>query len=211
MQFRHLATATLAVGLTGLGSAVPATAAGSPLVAVADESTAIRYLSGGIGLEDRQRLEETAGDFDLKLVFAEPHGEYLADVPVVIEDTHGNAVLRATSQGPWFYAELPPGRYTVAIPQAGAQYTRSVEVPRHGQKEVLIHQQEVFVERPLVSKETPVETPTMTREIVVEKPIGMLRSCPYSSTAYSDGSISCQNGYQYRCDDGTWDSRGRPC
>jgi hypothetical protein len=136
MQFRHLAMATLAVGLTGLGSAAPATAAGLPM---ADESTGIRYLSGGIGLEDRQRLEETAGEFDLKLVFAEPHGEYLADVPVVIEDSHGNAVLRATSQGPWFYAELPPGRYTVAIPQAGPQYTRSVEVPRQGQKEVLIH------------------------------------------------------------------------
>jgi hypothetical protein len=62
-------------------------------------------------VSNRQRLEQDTGDFDLKLVFAEPDGHYLADVPVAIEDSHGDAVLRATSQGPWFYAELPLGHY----------------------------------------------------------------------------------------------------
>jgi hypothetical protein len=211
MQLRHLVLAALAVGSMGLSSVLPVIAAGSPRVTVVDEATDIRYMSGGIGLEDRRRLEQEAGGFDLKLVFAEPHGEYLADVPVVIEDSQGNAVLRATSQGPWFYAELPPGRYTVVLPDADEQYTRSVEVPRHGQEEVLIHRQEVLSERPLTPRETVVETPAITREIVVEKPMGTLRSCAYGSTSYSDGSISCQDGYQYRCDDGAWDSRGRFC
>jgi hypothetical protein len=99
----------------------------------------------------------------------------------------------------------------VVVPQAGERYARSVEVPRHGQKEVLIHQQEVLTERPVVSQETVVETPAITREIVVEKPVNMLQSCTYGSTSYSDGSLSCQDGYQYRCDDGAWDGRGRLC
>jgi hypothetical protein len=136
MDAKHVAVAVLAAGLAGLAPSLSATAACSPAV---NEVTGFRHLSGGVGLEDRQRLEEMASDFDLKLVFAEPDGDYLADVPVMIEDGHGIVVLHATSRGPWFYAKLPPGRYTVAIPQAGAQYTRSVEVPRHGQKEVLIH------------------------------------------------------------------------
>jgi hypothetical protein len=174
-------------------------------------SAGIRYVSGGIGLEDRQHLAQEAGDFDLKLVFAQPDGDYLADVPVVIEDSRGNAILQATSQGPWFYAELPPGQYTVVIPQPGRQYRRAVAVPRHGQKEVLIHQEEVFVERPLVSRETVVEAPTITRETIVEKPLSMLQSCTYGSTSYSDGSLFCQNGYRYRCDDGVWENRGFPC
>jgi hypothetical protein len=209
MQIRHLALASLAAGLTGLGSALPVMAAGSPTVTVVDEVSGIRYLSGGISLEDRQQLEQEAGDFDLKLVFAEPNGDYLADVPVVIEDRHGNAILQATSQGPWFYAELPRGRYTVAIPGEG--YRRSVAIPQRGQKEVLIHQQEVFVERPSVSRETVVEAPTITRETIVEKPLSMLQSCTHGSTSYSDGSLFCQNGYRYRCDDGVWESRGFPC
>src|SRR5262249_51427296 len=35
--------------------------------------------------------------------------------------------------------------------------------------------------------------------------------CFYRGTMYSDGAASCQNGIQYRCDDGTWDKRGGAC
>jgi hypothetical protein len=136
MDMKHVAVAVLAAGLTGLGPSLSATAACSPAF---NEVTGVHHLSGGVGIEARQRLEEMGRDFDLKLVFAEPDGDYLADVPLAIEDGHGNAVLRATSEGPWFYAELPPGHYRVVIAQAGKQYARSVDVPKRGQKEVLIH------------------------------------------------------------------------
>jgi hypothetical protein len=136
MHMKHLAIAVLAAGLAGLGPSLSATAACSPAL---NETNGISYLSGGVGVGARQRLAEEASGFNLKLVFAEPNGDYLADVPVVIEDGHGSALLQATSEGPWFYAELPPGRYSLVIPGPGKQYTRSVEVPRHGQKEVLIH------------------------------------------------------------------------
>jgi hypothetical protein len=64
---------------------------------------------------------------------------------------------------------------------------------------------------PAVTKETIVERPSGNREIVVEKTVPAPRSCIYLSTAYSDGSISCQGGYQYSCDDGTWDFRDLTC
>jgi hypothetical protein len=136
MDVKHVAVAVLAAGLAGLGPSLSATAACSPAV---NEATGLRHLSGGVGLEARQRLAEMGRDFDLKLVFAEPNGDYLADVPLAIEDGHGNTILRATSEGPWFYAQLPPGQYRVVIAQAGKQHARSVEVPKKGQKEVLIH------------------------------------------------------------------------
>jgi hypothetical protein len=68
---------------------------------------------------------------------------------------------------------------------------------------------EIVVEPPTVTREIVVEPPT--REIVVEKPVPGLRSCTYLSTTYSHGSISCQNGYQFRCNDGTWDGRDAAC
>jgi hypothetical protein len=136
MHAKHFAVAVLTAGLAGFGPSLSATAACSPAL---NEAKDFSYLSGGVGIGARQRLEHEASGFNLKLVFAEPNGDYLADVTVVIEDAHGNTVLQATSQGPWFYAELPPGRYTVAIPRGGTQYTRSVGVPSHGQKELLIH------------------------------------------------------------------------
>jgi hypothetical protein len=135
MQRKQLAVAALALGLTGLGPAVGVAADARQI----DEASGVRYMSGGIGIDEQQSMEQAASGFDLKLVFANHAGEYLADIPVVIEDRHGTPILRATSEGPWFYAELAPGRYTVVIPEEGARYARAVEVPRHGQKEVVLH------------------------------------------------------------------------
>jgi hypothetical protein len=64
---------------------------------------------------------------------------------------------------------------------------------------------------PAVTKETIVERPSGNQEIIVEKTVPAPRSCTYLSAIYSDGTISCQGGYQYRCDDGTWDFRDSTC
>ncbi|MEZ5601049.1 MAG: hypothetical protein R3F36_08715 [Candidatus Competibacteraceae bacterium] len=43
-------------------------------------------------------------------------GDYLADIKVIIiVDKRGETVLSAVSNGPWFYAQLPPGTYTVEV------------------------------------------------------------------------------------------------
>jgi hypothetical protein len=42
-------------------------------------------------------------------------GNYVADVRVRILDSGGAAVLDATSEGPYFLAQVPPGRYTVEV------------------------------------------------------------------------------------------------
>jgi hypothetical protein len=69
---------------------------------------------------------------------------------------------------------------------------------------------EALVVPPSVTKETIVE-PSGVREVIVKRTLPALRSCTYWSGTYSDGSLSCQAGYRYRCDDGAWDSLGRSC
>ena len=39
----------------------------------------------------------------------------------------------------------------------------------------------------------------------------MAKSCTYDGKEYSDGSVVCQSGKEYRCNDGTWDSLGTSC
>ena len=60
-------------------------------------------------------------------------------------------------------------------------------------------------------KERVVERPVVERQTVIERPVAVPaagatapRACTYNSGAYSDGGLSCQNGQQFRCSDGTW-------
>lgn len=39
----------------------------------------------------------------------------------------------------------------------------------------------------------------------------MAKSCSYNGSTYSDGSVICMNGNEYRCDDGSWVSLGTSC
>ena len=67
--------------------------------------------------------------------------------------------------------------------------------------------------RPVIH-ETVVERPVVTREsaTVVERPaVASAPSCGYAGTVYSQGTMSCQGGYQYRCNNGTWDSVNVTC
>jgi hypothetical protein len=53
---------------------------------------------------------------------------------------------------------------------------------------------------------TVVVQPAQT-QVVVERP----RSCTYHAQIFFSGSESCQKGYPYRCEDGTWLSQVGHC
>ena len=89
----------------------------------------ITYISGGNGLEERQALDEVAGDYNLKLVFAEQgSGAYLADVKLVIMNMKGQKILEAVSDGPWFFVKLAPGRYKIAAESEGQSQVQQTKV-----------------------------------------------------------------------------------
>jgi hypothetical protein len=39
----------------------------------------------------------------------------------------------------------------------------------------------------------------------------MSQSCTYNGQTYSHGSIVCQSGYEYHCNDGNWDALNTKC
>ncbi|MGA7874325.1 MAG: hypothetical protein WCA08_01580 [Desulfoferrobacter sp.] len=88
----------------------------------------VSYISGGIGMGEREELEAMGQNYDLKLVFAIQQGNYLSDVKVMIKGSSGNSVLEAASDGPWFYAQLPAGTYHVSATTMGKTITKVARV-----------------------------------------------------------------------------------
>ncbi len=52
-----------------------------------------------------------------------------------------------------------------------------------------------------IVRETVVERPVIASAPIVTAPA----SCSLGSTAYTSGSLSCQAGVQYRCNNGAWE------
>lgn len=93
----------------------------------------ISYVSGGVGTSEQEALEQVKSDYNLRLLFAVTgSGAFLAKVPVSITDQAGQVVLETVSDGPYLYAKLPAGTYSVSAENAGDVQTRNVTVPATG-------------------------------------------------------------------------------
>jgi len=69
-------------------------------------------LVNAAGPEQRQG-NDPSRDQGLSLGFAEVSGAFLGDVSLVIQDRSGAEVVNTVVDGPWFFARLPAGTYTV--------------------------------------------------------------------------------------------------
>ena len=77
------------------------------------ESNAIRFLSGGVGKEER---DATYPSYSLKLILAQKGGAFLAHVSFAILDQKGQTLIEIPEDlviGPWLFVDLPPGTYTI--------------------------------------------------------------------------------------------------
>jgi hypothetical protein len=129
-------------GSIGIALALAGALAGSQAVATAPSGagqteSGIAYLSGGVGSDERQRMEELAAGFNLRVEMADPEGKFQGGGHVRIRDAAGKTVLDTTTNGPLLYAKLPPGRYTIVVGD-GPEKTRSVEVGASGRTDVVI-------------------------------------------------------------------------
>lgn len=93
----------------------------------------IAYVSGGIGASGQQAIRNVEANYNLRLIFAEQgSGEYLADVQVLIEDSHGKQLVDATAEGPIMLMKVPPGTYKILALFAGKPLSKSVTIPAKG-------------------------------------------------------------------------------
>lgn len=104
------------------------------------QSGNIRYLSAGVGLEERTA---TYPPFPLKLVFAQAGGALLANVSVTIQDQAGNEVLKVPKDqvnGPWLFIDLAPGTYRItAVRGDGTEVKKTVKVAKGKTKGIYLH------------------------------------------------------------------------
>ena len=82
-----------------------------PAILITEGKTAqgFPYISGGVSTDERERMETEGKSYNVKLAFAERRGAYLSDVKVVIEGAKGAEIVSVTTNGPWFFIQLPPG------------------------------------------------------------------------------------------------------
>ena len=88
----------------------------------------IQAVSGAVGLEDRQRMLQSYGDYNLHLAFAQADGAYLADVGLSIRSADGQLVWSGFSEGPYFFAQIPGGQYQVNAEFDGRVVSKIVQV-----------------------------------------------------------------------------------
>ncbi|MDE2430704.1 MAG: carboxypeptidase regulatory-like domain-containing protein [Burkholderiales bacterium] len=75
----------------------------------------IDCVSGGIGQSEREALLNQSSKYNFWLTTAgSKSGAYLSEVQVTIRDVRSGArVFFNTMDGPWLFANLPPGNYEV--------------------------------------------------------------------------------------------------
>lgn len=116
---------------------VPVPSQASPPSALqAQQQGNITFVSGGAGDEDRTALKQVESQYNVRLLFAARDGAFLANIGVTLADARGATVLDTISDGPIFYAHVPPGRYRLTVSNQGQTQTRDVTVSAGG----VVHQ-----------------------------------------------------------------------
>ncbi|KAF0815231.1 hypothetical protein IGB42_00309 [Andreprevotia sp. IGB-42] len=93
----------------------------------AADSTA-SFTSGGVGDSEEVAIKSERANYNVHLLLTEKSGAYLSGVQITIKDRQGNAVVDAQSEGPYFYAQLPDGQYTLAAESEGKSQQRKLLV-----------------------------------------------------------------------------------
>ncbi|MBZ2209764.1 hypothetical protein [Massilia soli] len=105
----------------------PGAAAGRPLPEPKTEN-GVKYVCGGIGMTEAERMKALSREYDLMITFAASNGAYLADIGVEI--AHGkDKLLTANCGGPIMLVDVPKaGTYRITADTEGQQQVRTARV-----------------------------------------------------------------------------------
>lgn len=117
----------------GPGSAHPDGRAVAPAGAVpAGYDHGIAFVTGGVGDDEAAALRTVASRYSMAATFASSSGEYLSGVAVQVLKPDGALVFTAISEGPYLFAQIPPGHYRLVATSDGLKRTRTIVVPAQG-------------------------------------------------------------------------------
>ena len=118
---RMLVATLLVIGVT---SAVDAT-----VIEPQTSPNGTRWVSGGIGLEERSAIASLEDEYTLKIITAAKRKTAFAtDVSFAIRDAGGATVLDGQVEGPWTLVKLSPGTYIVEVSSRGEMQAQKVTV-----------------------------------------------------------------------------------
>lgn len=89
---------------------------------------AVTYVTGGIGLDEAESIRAAAQQYNLRITFSSLAGAYFADVKVTLRDARGRTVIEVTSDGPFVFFSVLPGKYEVTAEHLGQTVTRVAQV-----------------------------------------------------------------------------------
>lgn len=87
----------------------------------------IRYITGGIGTDERDQLEVAKSDYNFHLTSAKSDGAFTDNTTITLTDRKGTSVLSAEA-GPIFFAQLPAGTYTLNATHGSQSQTKTVKI-----------------------------------------------------------------------------------
>src|SRR5262249_5542328 len=103
--------------------ATPTTGGGMQSIQQGD----VRYITGGIGDEEREALDAVKKDYNLHVTSTNKDGEFNGDTQIVILGKGGEKLVDVVA-GPLFYAQLPAGHYTLQAVNGGVQKQQKVTI-----------------------------------------------------------------------------------
>ena len=127
--------------LRAVAAALLAGAAALPAAAVeVHRDRDVYWVSGGVGVDERDEMVMALPDHNLKLLTAaEKSGAFLSAVEVVVRDAGGRPVFETSLDGPWLLARLPPGDYALVATYGGRREIRTFTVPANGRREIFLY------------------------------------------------------------------------
>lgn len=108
-----------------LGFTVPVFAQDMPPT---QTSNGVTFVTGGIGESRIEAFRKAARDYNLRATFTAPGGAFMADIKVTLKDAQGNTLVTTITEGPFFYAQVPPGRYELTAAFGNQSFQRKLEV-----------------------------------------------------------------------------------
>lgn len=97
------------------------------------------FVTGGVGLGDREAMEKERRKYSLWVQTAAKSGAFLSDSTVNILDKSGKPVLDAKLQGPWLFVNLKLGEYTVRATHDGKILEKRTHIHPGDHHEIVFH------------------------------------------------------------------------
>ena len=91
----------------------------------------VKYMTGGIDVDQSTLMLNASKDWPITLVFAEiadKRAEYLSDVKVLLTNQKKEVVLDINSDGPIALIDVPAGNYNLDVTFNGSKLTRKISL-----------------------------------------------------------------------------------